>query len=140
MKNVMKYVLLFLCLHFSVATAFAQTETESGLTPMTSESGVVYVNGGIGKDQQEELKTMRKDFNLQLTFAEKGTGEYLSNVHLSIENSSGTQLVKSGGIGPIFLVKLAPGTYQIKAKTRDKMQTKAVSVNKSGIRDLYFYW
>lgn len=140
MKNIMKYILLLLCLHLSVATAFAQTETESGLTPVTTESGVVYVNGGIGSEQQQALKAMRHDFNLQLTFAEKGSGEYLSNVHLSIDDSSGTQLVKSKGVGPIFLVKLAPGTYQINARSGDKSQKKNISVNKSGTKDVYFYW
>jgi hypothetical protein len=140
MKNLLKYALFILCIHFSASKAFAGTETVSGVTPRSTDTGVMYVNGGIGNEEQEALKAMRKEYNLQLTFATKGSGEYMSNIHLSIENKSGMTLFNSKGIGPLFLIQLTPGTYQVTAKSRDMIQTKTVSVGNSGIKDLFFYW
>lgn len=143
MKNLFKYVLILLCLQLSTLTtlsAIAGDDEDSVLPPQHTEAGVMYVNGGIGNDEQQAIKTMRKDFNLEMTFATKNGGEFMSDIHLKIEDKSGKKVFKSGGIGPMFLIKLAPGTYTVMAKSRDQMQSKTITVGDGGIKNLYFYW
>jgi hypothetical protein len=138
MKNFIKYLLLLVALHVGISGAYAVTPA-AGLV-QEAESGVSYANGGIGDEQREELKAIRKDFNLELTFAAKRTGEFVADVDIHIENTSGKEMLDVSNMGPQFLAKLPAGTYRIKATYQGKSQTKTISISKHGIKDLYFYW
>ena len=105
-----------------------------------SQSGVVYLNGGIGNDQQETIKAIRDSYNLQITFAARQTGEFISNVHLIIESAAGFRFVEEKDMGPIFLARLANGTYNVIASYDGLTQSKIIVVDKSRIRELFFYW
>jgi len=105
-----------------------------------SQSGVVYLNGGIGDEQQEAIKAIRDEYNLQLTFAARQSGEFLSNVHLIIRSAAGLQFLEEKDMGPIFLARLANGSYVVIATYAGQTQTRTITVDKSRIRELYFYW
>jgi|GEM_PF-6027418 len=140
MKNKLGYALLLLSLLFGVSNLYAATENASELVQQ-NQSGMTYANGGIGEGQQKELKELRNDFNLQLTFAEKKSGAFLADIHLSILDNSGKEIFNLSNVGPLFLTQLDPGKYRIKATSGgDNTQTKTVTINKKGIKDLYFYW
>jgi hypothetical protein len=145
MKNVIRYLLLFFVLGLSVTHLYADeyaddTTSSHRLVQRHEESGIVYVNGGVGDEQRKELKEARKDFNLQMTFAEKHTGTYIADVDVDIETMAGREMLSLSNIGPIFMAQLPAGKYRIKATSGDKTLTKTVYVGKKGIRDLYFYW
>jgi hypothetical protein len=143
MKKLVNYTLFLLFLHFGITTVLAANEFESdaiGLEPQTTAHGVTYVNGGVGNDEQKAIKAMRKDYNLQMTFAEKGSGEYKSDVRVRIENKSKKTIFDAKSIGPLFLIKLPAGTYRVMATSGDKEESQTVTVPRSGTKDLYFYW
>lgn len=140
MKNILGHVLLLLSLLCGVSNIHAATEKAAELIQQ-NKSGITYVNGGVGEEERKELKKIRNDFNLQLTFAEKKSGTFLADIHLSIQDKSGNEIIKLSNVGPLFLTELDPGKYRIKATSGgDNTQTKIVTINKKGIRDLYFYW
>ena len=140
MKKTLGYALLLLSLHFGISNLYAATENTSELIHQTQD-GITYVYGGVGEEQRREIKELRKDFNLQLTFAGKNSGEFLADVHLGISDKSGKEILKLSNVGPILLIKLDPGKYHIKATSGgDNTQTKIVTINKKGLKDLYFYW
>ena len=102
-------------------------------------SGVMYVSGGIGTEAVELLKSMQKDFNLKIVFADKA-GEYLSDVKVTISDSRGGVLLDAVTEGPLLMAKLPAGRYRIDATFdgRPKRQNIAVSANK--LTNLGFEW
>ncbi|MBA5603963.1 carboxypeptidase regulatory-like domain-containing protein [Duganella sp. FT3S] len=101
---------------------------------------VPFLNGGVGEDQQQEMLAARKDYNLLLTFATRGSGEYVSDVHLTVTDHEGKAVLQLNGAGPLVYARVAPGNYKVEAVARGVTQTQAATVAKQGARDLYFYW
>jgi hypothetical protein len=113
-------------------------EAPTGLEPKV-EGGVAYVSGGVDTTQQQAIKEMRKDYNLQLLFALKG-GAYLSDVKVKIQDSAGKSVLETVSSGPFLLARLPPGTYQVTADFHGKAQTRSAGVKSGGISDLNFFW
>lgn len=114
-------------------------DTAAGMTAMT-QNGISYVSGGIGEAQQQELKAMRKDYNLLLTFAIEKSGEYLADVKVRIQDAKGKKVLETVSPGPLFYAKLPQGKYRITAESQETPVSKSTSIGKTGARDLYFYW
>jgi hypothetical protein len=105
-----------------------------------TESNIAYQSGGIGKDEQEAMLATRKDYNLLLTFANQGTGEYRTDISLLILDVDGKQILSFDAVGPLFHVRLKPGTYRIQASANGKVLAQSAVVRDHGGRELYFYW
>ncbi len=72
--------------------------------------------------------------------SKKQTGEFVSGVDITIDDSSGAKIFEAEDMGPIFLAKLVPGTYKVKAKLENEEQVKSVTIRHNSLRELYFYW
>ncbi|MET3108529.1 hypothetical protein AAKU58_003371 [Oxalobacteraceae bacterium GrIS 1.18] len=138
-RPAVKFVCIFLFTILCAALSCASFAEPIGLT-RHSQNGVVYVSGGVGEDQQRALQIMRSDFNLQLIFAAKGSGEYLADVSIHIQSRAGINFVDTMSEGPIFLAKLPPGEYQITAQHGQSVQMKIITVDSNGIKELNYYW
>ncbi len=103
-----------------------------------SENGVSFVSGGVGDTSSDRLKSLAKDFNLKLLFALK-SGEYVSDVNVTIANSAGKTLVNTMSEGPLFLAKLPAGNFKIVATLGSKSETRTVSVGNQ-MRTVDFRW
>lgn len=125
-------LLFSICLQLSVLSlAFAEVNT--------SETGIEYISGGIG-DDEESAETFSA-FNLKLVFATQGSGEFLADVKVSIEDGKGNNVLKAISPGPHFYAKLPTGSYRITAEFTEKPLKKIVVIkNKNGRQVLYFYW
>ena len=88
---------------------------------------IQYVTGGAGDEEQRALRqTAPKDFNLEVTVAVT-EGNYLSDVDLALVKS-GTEVLRTKTDGPMFLAKVPPGRYEVRATANGKTQTKTVDV------------
>lgn len=136
-QNVFQAV-LFAAVISSNGVAFAADGAV--LTPQTRQ-GISYVTGGIGLDEREALLQARPDYNLRLSFAQKQSGEFVADVTVTILDSKGNSVFTASGTGPLFYANLAPGRYQVQVTPTGKQTlTQPASINKTGARELYFYW
>jgi hypothetical protein len=103
------------------------------------QNGVSYINGGVGHDEQEAMRTLRADYNLQLTFATKQTGAYRSDVQLDIADAKGASLLSVPNTGPMFFAKLPPGTYRISASAEGKTFKRSVKLG-NGAKEMVLHW
>lgn len=128
----LRKLLISICLQLSaLSLAFAEVNT--------SETGIEYISGGIG-DGEESAETVSA-FNLKLVFATQGSGEFLADIKVSIEDSKGKNVLTAISSGPHFYAKLPAGSYRITAEFAEKPLKKVVSIkNKNGRQVLYFYW
>jgi hypothetical protein len=103
------------------------------------QNGVSYINGGVGHDEQEAMRALRADYNLQLTFATKQTGAYRSDVQLDIADTKGASLLSVPNTGPMFFAKLPPGTYRISASAEGKTFKRSVRLG-NGAKEMVLHW
>ncbi|MFZ4537112.1 hypothetical protein [Propionivibrio sp.] len=112
--------------------------TVSADTRQGSATAIPYVSGGIGDD--DPLANMTKDYNLHLIFATQGSGEYLADIKVVIEDSRGNKVLAVESPGPVFYAKLPAGNYRISADYQGKSLHKSVAVKAGRLSDLYFHW
>lgn len=93
---------------------------------------------GIGED--DPVLTMSQTYNLHMIFATQGSGEYLAEIKVLIEDSKGKKVLETESPGPIFYAQLPAGTYRITAFSHERPLHKSVTTKDGRLRDLYFYW
>ena len=100
---------------------------------------VSYVSGGVGDDSIARLNSLARDFNLKLVFALK-SGDYVSDVKVTIANSAGKTLVDTMSEGPWFLTKLPAGNYQVVATFAGNAEKRTVAVGAEKSKTVDFRW
>lgn len=103
------------------------------------QNGVTYINGGVGQEEQTALKAQRADYNLLMTFATNQSGAFRSDVQVDIMDAKGASLLSVPNAGPMFFVKLAPGTYRVTAAAEGKTFKRTVKVA-TGSKELTLHW
>jgi hypothetical protein len=66
-----------------------------------SYNNVPYLSGGVGEEEIDLLRQVDGAYNVKLIFAATA-GNYLSNVHILIEDSQGTKVLEAVSEGPWF--------------------------------------
>jgi len=121
-----------------VAVALTSTAALAVPTPH-QQNGVTYVNGGVGLEEQAAMKAQRADYNLLLTFATQQSGAYRSDIQLDIMDAKGTDLLSVANVGPMFFVKLTPGTYRISAAAEGKTFKRTIKVGNAP-KEIVLHW
>jgi len=129
-------VMLIIAGLFLSLTALAE---QSVLKPQ-SQGDVTFVSGGIGADELFEMQTVRADYNLNLLFSVKGTGEYVSDVKVVIADSSGDIVLDTVADGPMLFALLKPGSYRISVDRDGQVLQKKVTVGSKKRTALTFSW
>lgn len=99
---------------------------------------IAYESSGIGDD--DPLAAMAGDYNLQLVFATQGSGEYLADVKVLIADAKGKTLLEAESPGPMFFVRLPPGSFRISADFHGVALRKSVTIGDRRRQSLYFHW
>jgi hypothetical protein len=133
-------------MHRTLANAALALAFAACLAPAASfaaqpkeQNGVSYINGGVGTDEQNAMRALRADYNLQLTFATKQTGAYRSDVQLDILDAKGASVLSVANTGPMFFAKLPPGTYRLSAAAEGKTFKRTVRLG-SGAKEMTLHW
>ena len=139
----MKAIFIALCgasvLSFPAIAAMPQQGCHREVKPCQHTSPIPYLSGGIGEDARESIKAQEKHFNVKLIFAEK-TGAYLADVNVVIADDSGNRILDIKADGPITLVQLPAGTFDIRVSAYGKTQIRHIAMRKDGRKTLTFLW
>ncbi len=111
----------------------------SAVEPQT-QGEVSFVSGGVGGEERHALQALRSEYNLSLLFSVKGSGEYLSDVNVRIEDAKGGIYLETVSDGPILYAKLKPGKYHVSAAQNGYEIYKKVTLDTSKITALSFVW
>jgi hypothetical protein len=114
------------------------SEQRAAQSPRDGATGIAYVSIGIGDD--DPVGKMSEDYNVHMMFVVQGSGEYLADIKVLIEDSKGKKVLEADSPGPIFYAKLPSGTYRITADYHGKSLHKSLSVKDRRLRDLPFRW
>ena len=102
-------------------------------------SGVTYVTGGAGSEAVELLRSMERDFNLKLVFADT-TGAYLGDVKVTIVAASGQVVLDATSEGPLLMAKLPAGAYQIEATSAGHAEHRKTTIAGNKLITVDFRW
>ncbi|WP_434667053.1 carboxypeptidase regulatory-like domain-containing protein [Paraburkholderia sp. A3BS-1L] len=105
-----------------------------------SVSGVKYVSGGIGSSSQQAMNRVRKEYDLRLTFARSGTGEFLSDVHVRAEDAHRKLVLDVLSHGPLLFAHLPSGTYRVTAAFNGNTLVRRVKISTNHPKELVFYF
>ena len=108
-------LMLAVMLHLGLAALPA-----AALQRGTSATGVDYVSGGVGEDEQKLLHAQCRDHSFWLTTAVRRSGAHLAGVLVRIrEAETGLLVLEHRMDGPWLFAKLPPGRYEIEATRQD---------------------
>jgi hypothetical protein len=74
--------------------------------------GIRYMSGGSELDKDGTMRHMVDGYNLGLVFA-RDTGEYLSNVQVTIQGLGYSGYLETESCGPWFYARLPRGEYRV---------------------------
>lgn len=105
------------------------------------QNGIEFITGGVGTDEQAEIAALvQQGYSLRATFAEKGSGAFLADVHVVLADAAGRTLVETTTDGPDFIARLPEGTYRISADLAGKRQERSVRVTARRGTRIVFSW
>lgn len=110
------------------ASGSAVASDREALPEAQTQNGIIYLSGGIGLDESTAMKAAAKDYTLMLTCSIQPTGQYLSDVKVSITDKSGSPVLETVTDGPMLLVQLAPGQYRISAENDGVTMNRTVDI------------
>lgn len=108
--------------------------------PGQSSLGVPHISGGIGASEREAMEQVKDQYNLRLLFAVAGSGSYLSNIRVEIQDAAGPTLLTTVTVGPWLYANLTPGDYELRVEHAGRTQVRQVRVPPSGALSEAFYW
>lgn len=123
----------------SAAALAPCASADKGEVIFQAVGNVPYVSGGVGLDSIDRLDMMANQFNLKLVFALK-SGEYLSEVKVTITDAAGRAIVDALSDGPWFLTKLPQGKYQVVANFAGRAERRTVAVGATRLSTVDFRW
>jgi hypothetical protein len=116
-----------------------QVVAETMIKPQT-QGDVTFVSGGVGGDERSAMQAIRADYNLSLLFSVQGSGEYLSDVKVSVTDEKGNTLLETVSDGPMLLASLKPGHYNVTAELDGQVAHKKATVGNKQRTSLSFIW
>ena len=138
----MRYSKLFAAVVVAIlpgAALLAPVANATGDEIVQTAAGVSYVSGGVGTASIDRLNSLAKDFNLKLVFALK-SGDYVSDVKITIADAAGKTLLDTTSEGPWFLTRLPVGNYQIVATFAGNAEKRTIAVGAEKLKTIDFRW
>lgn len=98
--------------------------------------------GGVGSDESKALRAEAKKWPLNIEFSERlgNKDVWVSGVRLKIMDSKKNTLFEESCNGPIFLAKLAPGTYDIVASYQDVEKKRQIKIENGKSERVSMSW
>lgn len=87
-----------------------------------------FVSGGVGLDARQQMQVQAGQYNLHLEFATTLSGEYLSDVEVTITDGRGSNVLSTRTEGPWLLARLPAGAYAVSARVGDTVRRQQISV------------
>jgi hypothetical protein len=117
----------------AVTAAAAQTTGRTAL-------GGDFMSGGIGEGEIATMQAQRGNYALWVRTAAKGSGAYLSDVHVRIADAKKAIVFNHVLDGPWLLVDLPPGRYEVQASYHGQTFSRATTVHAGDRHQMVFYF
>ena len=115
-----------------------------GQIPQTQRANdLAFITGGIGDDEYKAIEAESKRWPLTLQFSkleQNGRGEWVSEVQVSILSANKMEVFRAISDGPLMLIDLKPGTYQLITSYDDSVQKRLLVIEAQHSKKLSISW
>lgn len=94
-----------------------------------NDRGHALLIGGVGTEERDAMLEERSAYNLWLVFVERGTGNYLTGVKVTVTDDSGNAVIDAVAQGPWLMAQLPPGRYTVHTA---RSETQSLTVGHAG--------
>ncbi len=104
---------------------------------------IAYVAGGIGSDESIAIEMDSKKWPFMLEFSqvdEKGWGLWLSDIQVKIVNAKNQEIFTAICDGPMMLINLPPGQYDVFGIYEGRQQKRSVLIQANKPQKLSIFW
>jgi len=123
------------------AVVAATPMTASGQAPIDVQmTNTIFVNGGIGEDEADAMRSRAAEFPLRVIFAEGPQNAFTANVPLAIVDEKGNAVFALPDSGPLLYVMLPAGSYTVIAESDGVRKTHQVTLVSGRGKDVVFHW
>jgi hypothetical protein len=105
---------------------------------VVKQGNVSYVSGGVGDQALSRIRSLARDFNLEVTLANP-KGDYLGGANVAVHDASGKAILHTESQGPLFLAALTPGKYTVTVSEAGHEAKRSVEIPKHGRAALVFH-
>lgn len=100
----------------------------------TSTAGpFTYVCGGVAADEQSEMRSEARNYDMGLLFTQGGRGEFLSDVNVKLMRN-GKQVAEFTSTGPRCLIRGPRASYQVVATYEGTSKRATVSPGEKNVQ------
>ncbi|MCU0805558.1 MAG: hypothetical protein MUF79_10795 [Burkholderiales bacterium] len=124
----------------AIALAILCSGTAAAAVSGIAAGGVVFLSGGIGETERQEMLTREPEFDLTIWTALKGSCAFVVPERLWITDAKGKAVFEMEPEGPITYLHLGPGRFSVNAMYSGVTVTQPVTIPAVGRRNVFFYW
>ncbi len=120
------------------ALSLHSAQAQDNVLSEQQQNNIVYVTGGIGKDESDALRATQANYNLRVMNADK-VGHFSSDTRIIIRDLQNNILLDATS-GPLFYANLPKGRYIIQGFVglQSKMQPITIAAGKTA--NVRFVW
>ncbi len=119
--------------------AYPAAADQTAIQPQT-QGEVTFISGGVGIEEQQAMKDVKSEYNLNLVFSEKDSGDYISDVKVSVKDAKGKLCFEAVSDGPMLFAKLKPGRYSLILDRNGKVIDKHINLEGAKHASLSLSW
>ena len=101
--------------------------------------GTVYLNGGVGQNDEARMHKDAHNWPLRMTFSDKSSDEFVAGVKLKVFDKAGQAVLRLKDAGPMTFVQLPQGEYHVTASYKGDTLTRNIHIGPKGM-DANFHW
>jgi hypothetical protein len=113
--------------------------SQSPMPEAYQQGDIVYVSGGIGEAETAAIESVKTDYNLNVTSADK-TGHYRGDTEIVIRDMKQNVLLDVTAQGPLFYAQLPNGKYVVEGISEDESRKQTVRIANGKTARVHFSW
>ena len=112
---------------------------QSQMPEAHQQGDIVYISGGIGADEAAAIESVKGDYNLNVTSADK-TGHFRGDTEIVIRDMKRNVLLDVTAQGPLFYAQLPNGRYIVEGISDDQTRKQTVRITSGKTARVHFSW
>ena len=112
-------------------------QTATAASPIEDVAAIRFISGGFGDEDLEALEVQRFNHSLKMVFTTLD-GSYLADIAVLVLDQRKNTLLSASSIGPVMLIDLPTGVYQVQATYAQQTISKRVVSDQNRFNTVYF--
>lgn len=130
------------CLVTAVIINIPRSYAQADIPESQNYQGIQYITGGIGSEESDAMLQLGQRWPLTLEFAQDHPQRplWVADVDVKITDSKKKVIFSALSEGPIMLIQLPAGSYEIEAKFEDRTLKKKLKIETNQAVKLPIVW